>query len=597
MNRLRHIFVAVAVLVAAIAAFAPTPASATAPSDDNELALADIGGPVTSDIAFAPLTIDVPVVAGLRPTMVSGKLAVTGSIPNGAVMSVEEQEWSAPISTGDFNIPITNDQALSLVLETTLSDLATCDGGPLPRVVVSELSVRYDGTAIPPDHIGSFFPAALRKVFIVVPRYNAMATSSATLRIATALTRRYGRAPDIALATERPTNRAFSPFERVIMLEEAPEATIAIEGDTLFMAAAKEPLNALADRLDDPFIRTITTARFSAKSLPPRVDPPLRGDSFLVDTLRQSTRTSMSSTTLQLSIDAETFAKPPERISLKLSGRAVVTGLTQAAANVTIRVDGEAFQSDALDASGRFSTSLDISGFDQRRVATVAVEVAVSRTGCNGSVASIELDRKSFGKVSSHARPPTGFPGMMRRWKSKPVVGLNPSTLQFAATLLASIQEASPNPLHPSTLESAASSIIIGADLTGKAIGEAEAKASPLGQVDGVAGVTPDGTLVIRTSNPEATTRLLAAAKRLGWTGINGDLLVLEDDGSETASWQMSESASPTSRGSSSGGPGASLPIDAPAKKGLTPMYSALIGGAACVVLYGVRRVTSRGKR
>jgi hypothetical protein len=595
MNRLRHALAAIAVLVTVAAGIPPTPADANAPSGDTELALADIGGPVSSDIAFAPVTIEVPVVAGLRPTMISGKAAVSGSLPTGAVMSVEAQAWSQPVSSGEFNIPITNDQALSLVLTTTVSDLVSCDGGALPRVVVSDLLVRYDGTAIPPDHIGSFFPAALRKVFIVVPRYNSMATSSAVLRVATSLTRRYGRAPDIALATERPANRAFSPFERVIILEDAPEATIVIEGDALFLAAAKDPLTALADRLDDPFLRTITTARFSAKSLPPRADPPLTGDSFLVDELRQITRTSTASTTLQLSIDAETFAKPPERISLKLSGRAVVTGLEQGTASVTIRVDGEAFQSDVLDASGRFSTSLDISGFDRRRVATVAVEVAVNRTGCSGSVASIELDQKSSGKVSAYARPPAGFPGMIRRWKSKPVVGLNPSTLQFAATLLASIQESSPNPLHPMTIESASSSLIVGADLTPKAIEEAEATASPLGQVDGIAGITPEGALVIRTSSPEAIARLLAAAKRFGWSGINGDLLVLEDDGSESVSWQSQPVSS--SRGSSSGGSGASLPADTTSKKKLTPMYSALIGAAACAVLYGLRQVISRGKR
>jgi hypothetical protein len=591
MRHVRHIFATIAVLFAALMGWMPTSAGANAPGD-TELSLLEIGGPVSSDIAFAPLTIDVPVVAGLHPTMVSGKVAVSGAIPSGAVMAVDDQGWSTPIGTGGFNIAITNGQALSLVLRTTVSELVTCDGGTLPRVVVTDLSVRYDGTATPPDHIGSFFPPVMRRVTVVVPD-TPIAFSSAALRVATSLTRRYGRATNMAFVTQRPTNQPFAPFERVIVLEEGAPATMAVDGDALVLTGNGEQVMALADRLDDPILRTITTPKFDAKALPAPVERPMIGDSFSIDRLRSKTSTATSSTTLQLTLDEEMFEKPPAKISLKLNGRAVVAGAGQGAASVTVRVDGEAIQSDPLDPSGRFTASLDISGFDHRRFAAVEIEVAVNRTGCTGAVPSIELNQKSSGKVTGHAEPPTGFPGITRRWKSKPVAGVNSATLGLAATILSSIQETSPNPIHPTAVANPSSSVIFGFALTSNAVAEADVAATPIGEVDGLARVMPDGTLVVRTSSAEAIDRLLTAARRAGWSGLEGDLMVVEDDGSESVSWQEPR---PESRASStSSGADATTASDAAKKaKGLTPMRSAVLGGTLCVLLFGVKLLTAK---
>jgi hypothetical protein len=594
MQRLRHIVAALAVCFSLITVISPTSASAYAPTGGWDLLLSEIGGPLSTDIAFSPLTIDIPVVAGLRPTSVSGKAAVAGSLPSTAGMYVREQGWSINVATGAFTVPITDDQALTLVLETNLSELVTCDGGAVPQVVVSDLLVRYDGDAVAPDHVGSFFPPALRRTSIVIPPDAPIEFSTAALRVTTSLTRRYARAADVTIVNGRPADERFSPFERFVVLREGSPASMSIEAGALVLTGDGEQLIAMADRLDDPFLKTITTARFAAGTLPPPVETRLIGDSFSMDRIRTKAITTTSSATLQLSVDEEMFEKPPSRISLKLSGRAVVTGVAQGAASVTVRVDGEAIQSDPLDASGRFTASLEINGFDHRRVATVAIEVAVNRTGCTGSVPSIELNQKSSGKVTAYAQPPTGFPGITRRWKSKPAVGINPGTLPIAAAILASIQEASPNPIHATAVASMSSSVILGFGLTAKSLAEIDVAATPIGQVDGLARVMPDGTLVIRMSSADGITRLLETAKKVGWSGIEGDLIVLEDDGSESVSWQQPPPELSRKPSGSSGSDTTNASDKTTTANGLTPLRSAVLGGGLCVVLLVIKQLTAK---
>ncbi|OBJ11563.1 hypothetical protein [Mycobacterium sp. 1465703.0] len=323
------------------------PASWGAPADPptatdsmTTLALADLGSPAT--LEFWGLTnsvqLTLPVLHGLTPTALNTTVELPINLRSGLITVTQGDRTITRLNlpTSDqapIVIPLTGaeviDNSLTVMVRAYLVPLDGFCLYPESPLRLTNGTVTYTGTELPPTTVSHFLPPVLRKLTIYLPQSPSVAESDTAIQLATSTAAHYGQqAPDIVVSplveglAAPPTPP--QPLERQVVIKEGPDNGLSLQGSTgVPWLLISGPLN----RSDEPDTALLfsdlsdlaLTSKVSVESPRPKVQLP--GDAI---TLRELGQSVVNVTALQprvsIGLDQTRFGRSIRSVRVHLQG-------------------------------------------------------------------------------------------------------------------------------------------------------------------------------------------------------------------------------------------------------------------------------------
>lgn len=318
-----------------------TPADPTASSDSTTtLTLADLGS--SSTLEFWGLTNNVPltlpVLHGLTPTALNATVELPINLRSGLITVTQGDRTIARLTlpTADqapLVIPLTGAEVSDNLLSVTVrAYLVPLDGYclyPESPLRLTNGTVTYTGTELPPTTVAHFLPPVLRKLTIYLPQSPSTAESDTAIQLATATAAHYGKqAPEIVVIPLQ-EGQAAPPtppqsLERQVVVKEGPDNGLSLQGSSgvpwLLMSG---PLGQTDESNTSVLFSDLSELAFSsraaAESLKPSVQLP--GNSAM---LRELGQPFVNATSLQprvsIGVDQTRFGRSIHDVRVHLQG-------------------------------------------------------------------------------------------------------------------------------------------------------------------------------------------------------------------------------------------------------------------------------------
>lgn len=318
-----------------------TPTDPTASSDSTTtLTLADLGS--SSTLEFWGLTNNVPltlpVLHGLTPTALNATVELPINLRSGLITVTQGDRTIARLAlpTADqapIVIPLTGAEVSDNLLSVTVrAYLVPLDGYclyPESPLRLTNGSVTYTGTELPPTTVAHFLPPVLRKLTIYLPQSPSTAESDTAIQLATATAAHYGKqAPEIVVIPLQ-EGQAAPPtppqsLERQVVVKEGPDNGLSLQGSSgvpwLLMSG---PLGQTDESNTSVLFSDLSELAFSSRaaveSLKPSVQLP--GDSAM---LRELGQPFINATSLQprvsIGLDQTRFGRSIHDVRVHLQG-------------------------------------------------------------------------------------------------------------------------------------------------------------------------------------------------------------------------------------------------------------------------------------
>lgn len=426
----------------------PPPAGATV------FSLTDMGTPAPltfyGDQGTAELTFPVP--RGLVPLTLNATMELPVNVRSGALSVMQQERTIAriPLPTTDqapIVIPLSGvaiaDNSVTVTLRTSLVPVEGYCLDPTNPLRLTNAAVTFGGTEQPPATVAEFLPPILRKLTIAVPPNPERAESDAAVRLAAAVTARYGQQPTkVVVVASDPAPPPAGPFERQIVIQQGADVGVALRPvpgglPNLRISGPENELTNQARLLSSDLDRLALSSK--AVVGPLRTAPQLPGD---VTTLRQLGQPVVSAVALapqvSIGIDQTRMGRPAKNVRMHLIGSytplpAVVSGRLLAI------VGGETIDTWQVDERGIIDRWIDVPDRLLQRYTTVGISLNIAgNTGRCGEFQPLTLTIDGDSVVeSSAAVPPTpaGLQSLPQALMPRTLIGIQPGV--FADTVRA----------------------------------------------------------------------------------------------------------------------------------------------------------------
>jgi hypothetical protein len=429
-------------------------ADARPPAGATVFSLTDMGtvAPLTfyGDQGTAELTFPVP--RGLVPLTLNATIELPINVRSGALSVMQQERTIArvPLPTTDqapIVIPLAGaaiaDNSVTVTLRTYLVPVEGNCVDPTNPVRLTNAAVSFGGDEQPPATVAEFLPPILRKLTIAVPPNPERAESDAAVRLAAAVTARYGQQPTrVVVVPSSPAPPSAGPFERQIVIAQGDDTGVALQPQpgelpNLRISGPENEVTNQTRLLTSDLNRLALSSKAVAGSL--RTAPQLPGD---VTTLRQLGQPVVSAVALapqvSIGLDQTRMGRPAKNVRVHLIG-----SYTPLPAGVSARllaiVGGETIDTWQVDERGLIDRWLDVPDRLLQRYTTVGISMNVAgNTGRCGEFQPLTLTIDGDSVVeSSAAEPPTpaGLQSLPQALMPRTLIGIGPET--FADTVRA----------------------------------------------------------------------------------------------------------------------------------------------------------------
>lgn len=447
----------------------PAPAPAPAAPDGPVFSLTDMGarGPLTfyGDQGTAELTFPVP--RGLVQVTLNGTVELPVNVRSGVLTVMQQERTIAriPLPTTDqapIAIPLAGaavvDNAVTVTLRTYLVPVEGYCLDPTNPLRLTNAAVAFGGAELPPTAVADFLPPILRKLTIAIPADPARAESDAAIRLAAAVTARYGQQPTaVAIVASSPPPPPAGPFERQITIARGEDPGLSLQP----IPGALPSL-----RISGPENEVINQARLLSSDLnrlamsskavvgPLRTVAQLPGD---VTTLRQLGQPVLSAVALApqvaIGIDQTRIGRPAKSVRVHLIG-SYTPPPTSISARLVAIVGGETIDTWQVDDAGRIDRWIEVPDRLLQRYTTVGVALNVAgNTGRCGEFQPLTLTIDGDSAVESRAAvPPTpaGLQSLPQSLMPRTLIGIGPDAYADtvrATTIAVALQRLSALPI------------------------------------------------------------------------------------------------------------------------------------------------------
>lgn len=456
-------------LVAAAPAWAeptpiPVPAPAPAPGADPGrppgpvVSLVDMG--TVAPLAFygdhgtAELTFPVPL--GLLPTALKAtvELPVNVRIGTMTVMQQERTIARVPLPATDQEpvvIPLAGavivDNAVTVTLRTYLVPEAGYCLDPTNPLRLVNASVEFAGTEAAPTVVADFLPPILRRLTIAIPAKPSTAESDAAVRLAAAVTARYGQQP--TAVTIVPLGPALPPaglFERQIIIQGGSDLGLMLQPvpGALPNLMISGPDNELTNQSR---LLASDTARLALSSKavvgPLKSSPQLAGDTTTLSALGQPVVSAVAlAPQVALGIDQTRIGRPVRDVRVRLIGSYTPPPNSVSARLVAI-VGGETVDTWQSEGTGLIDRWISVPDRLLQRYTTLGISLNIAgNTGRCGEFQPLTLTINGDSVVQTKpAVPPTpaGLQSLPQALMPRTVIGIAPESFDdtVRATALA----------------------------------------------------------------------------------------------------------------------------------------------------------------
>lgn len=436
---------------------APAPATAAAtapavaPAGGPAFTLTEMGsrGPLTfyGDQGTAELTFPVP--RGLVPLTLNATVELPVNARSGVITVMQQERTIArvPLPTTDqapVVVPLAGAAIVENAVTVTLRTYLVPEQGycldPTNPLRLTNAAVAFGGTELAPTVVADFLPPILRRLTIAIPANPARAESDAAVRLAAAVTARYGQQPTaVVVVPTTPPPPPAGPFERLITIEQGGEPGVALQQlagalPSLRVSGSENEVINQTRLLSSDLSRLAMSSEAVAGPL--RTAAQLPGD---VTTLRALGQPVLSAVALApqvaIGIDQTKIGRPANSVRVHLLGSYTPTPAGISARLVAI-VGGETIDTWQIDERGLIDRWIDVPDRLLQRYTTVGIALNVAgNTGRCGEFQPLTLTIDGDSVVQSRpAVPPTpaGLQSLPQSLMPRTLIGIGPDA--FADT-------------------------------------------------------------------------------------------------------------------------------------------------------------------
>ncbi|MDQ1249583.1 MAG: hypothetical protein QG597_3958 [Actinomycetota bacterium] len=447
---------------------APDPNDIPSPGSDSATSAAD-GRPPAGAMVFsltdmgtpAPLTfygdqgtaeLTFPVPRGLVPLTLNATVELPVNVRSSAISVMQQERTIAriPLPTNDqapVVIPLSGvsiaDNSVTVTLRTNLVPVEGYCLDPTNPLRLTNAAVTFGGDEQPAATVAEFLPPILRKLTIAIPPNPERAESDAAVRLAAAVTARYGQQPTkVVVVASAPPPPPAGPFERQIIIQQGTDVGVALQPlpgalPNLRISGPENELTNQARLLSSDLNRLALSSK--AVVGPLRTAPQLPGD---VTTLRRLGQPVVSAVALApqvaIGIDQTRIGRPTQNVRVHLTGSYTPLPAGVSARLVAI-VGGETIDTWQVDDRGLIDRWIDVPDRLLQRYTTVGISLNVAGpTGRCGEFQPLTLTIDGDSVVeSSAAVPPTpaGLQSLPQALMPRTLIGIGPGA--FADTVRA----------------------------------------------------------------------------------------------------------------------------------------------------------------
>lgn len=384
--------------------------------------LAFYGDQGNSEVTF-------PVPRGLVPIALNATVEMPVNVRSGviAVMQKDRTITRIPLPVTEqapIVIPLAGvaveGNAVTVTLRTYLLPVEGYCLDPTNPLRLTNASVSFGGSETPPSTVADFLPPILRKLTIAIPQRPSLAESDAAVRLATAVTARYGQQPTVVVLTALESPSAGeakpAPFERVIVIQQDQEPGVALEPirdalPRLRISGTDNDLTNQARLLSSDVSRLALSSK--AVVGPLKSSPQLPGDVTTLRALGQPVVAAVAlSPQVALGLDQTRLGRPVKGLRVHLLG-----SYTPPPASVSARlsaiVGGETIDSWSVDGTGLIDRWVDVPDRLLQRYTTLGISLNIAgNTGRCGEFQPLTLTIDGDSVVESTAAIPPVPPGL-----------------------------------------------------------------------------------------------------------------------------------------------------------------------------------------
>lgn len=405
---------AVAITSGAPARSAPDPAR-TVPTSTT-LSLRELGAttPLSfyGDQGMAELTFPVP--RGVIPAALHATVELPVKVRSGLITATQGDRTIArlplpPTDQAPVAMPLPGvtvaDNAATVTLRVYLTPIEGYCLDPTNPLRLTDGSVSFTGTEAAPSSVADFLPPVLKKLTIAIPPNPAGTESDAAVRLAAAVTARYGRQPTAVVVVPLGTPVPSAPFERQILIQHGAPSGLALRGTQLLITGTDNELINQTRLLS----RDLSRLAMSSKAVvgPLRSSPQLPGDRTTLSALGQPTVSAVAlSPQLAVGLDQTRMGRPAKGIRVHLTGSYTPLPGTVSGRLVAI-VGPETIATWAVDERGVIDRWVDIPDGLLQRYTTLGIWLNVAgNTGRCGEFQPLTLTVDGASTVQSTAAVP-----------------------------------------------------------------------------------------------------------------------------------------------------------------------------------------------
>jgi len=449
----------------------PLPPAVPPAVDGPTFSLRDMGtvAPLVfyGDQGSAELTFPVP--RGLVPRELTATVEIPVNVRSG-LLTVRQKERTiarVPLPTEDqsaITIPLSGvaveDNAVTVTLRTSLVAAEGYCLDPANPLGLVDGSVAFGGSEAPPTTVAEFLPPILRKLTIAVPASPARAESESAIRLATAVTARYGQQPTaVVVAVLRQPLPPAGPFERQIVIEQGPDSGVALQpvAGALPNLRIAGPDGELTNQTR-LLASGISRLALSSKAVvgPLRNSPQLAGDVTTLQKLGQPTVSAVAlAPQVSVGLDQTRMGRPAKSVRVHLKG-SYTPPPTSVSARLVALVGGETIDTWSIDDKAAIDRWIDIPDGLLQRYTTLGVALNVAgNTGRCGEFQPLTLTIDGDSVVQSVAADPpvpAGLQSMPQALMPRFMVGIGAESFADtarAAALAVAMQRLSALPIDP----------------------------------------------------------------------------------------------------------------------------------------------------
>ena len=321
--------------------------------------------------------LSLPVLHGLNPTALNATIELPINLRSGLLTVSQGERTLARLNLPNTDqtpivIPLGGAEVIDNWLTVTMRAYLVPNEGfclyPESPLRLTNGTVNYTGTELPPTTVSHFLPPVLRKLTIYLPQSPSTAESDTAIQLATSAAAHYGKqAPDIVVIPLQEGQSAPpappQSLERQVVVKEGPDSGLSLQGPSgVPWLLISGPLNR-TDESDTAVLFSdlsdlALSSKASMESPKPKVQLP--GDTA---TLRELGQPVANSTSLQprlsIGVDQTRFGRSVHSVRMHLRGSYTPTP-NNIGGQIAVTVGAETIDHWPTDGQGNIDRWVDV---------------------------------------------------------------------------------------------------------------------------------------------------------------------------------------------------------------------------------------------